>query len=106
MIVVAPEGICKTLRSVQDLLLELSNVRTVEFTQETSDVPQEDWVSVEEGDLHVCLDAHRDEGLLGEGLMRDLARRIQTLRRELGHVPTHVLEAVHVADLEEETLDY
>jgi isoleucyl-tRNA synthetase len=104
MIIVAPENTCNTLRSIEDLLLELSNVKTVEYSQETSDVPQEGWVSAEEGELHVSLDAHRNEQLLGEGLMRDLARRIQALRKELGYVPTDVLEAVHVADLEEENI--
>jgi isoleucyl-tRNA synthetase len=102
MIVAAPESICAILRSFEDLLLELSNVKAVEYAQEASGVARKGWASAEEGDLHVFLDAQRDERLLGEGLMRDLARRIQALRKELGYVPTDVLEAVHVADLEEE----
>jgi isoleucyl-tRNA synthetase len=50
------------------------------------------------------LDVHRDENLLGEGLMRDLARRVQSLRKELGYVPTDVLEAVHIAELDDESI--
>ena len=79
---------CKTLRSVEDLLFELSNVKTVKYNQETSDMPQKDWVSIEEDNLHICLDAHRDERLLEEGLMRDLAQRVQALRKELDYVLT------------------
>jgi isoleucyl-tRNA synthetase len=104
MVVVAPKDICEALHTVEDLLLELSNVKTAEYVQEAPDVSQEGWVSAVEGNLQVLLDAHRDEGLLGEGLMRDLARRIQALRKELGYVPTDVLEAVHVGDLEKENI--
>ncbi len=104
MIVVAPKDIRDTLQSVEDLLLELSNVKTAEYAQEAPDASQEGWVSAVEGDLQVLLDAHRDEGLLGEGLMRDLARRVQALRKELGYVPTDILEAVHVGDLEKENI--
>ena len=104
MVIVAPESICSALRSVEDLLLELSNVKAVDYAHEMSDAPREGWVSAEEGDVHIFLDAHRDERLLGEGLMRDLARRIQALRKELGYVPTDVLETVHVADLEGENI--
>jgi isoleucyl-tRNA synthetase len=50
------------------------------------------------------LDVHRDENLLGEGLMRDLARRVQSLRKELGYVPTDVLEAVHIAEVDDESI--
>jgi valyl-tRNA synthetase len=102
MVVVAPKSACDTVRSFEDVLVELSNVKMVGYAQDQSSVKQQDWVSADEGDLHVFLDVHRDEQLLAEGLMRDLARRIQALRKELGYVPTDILEAVHVADLDEE----
>ena len=35
--------------------------------------------------------------------MRDLARRVQSLRKEMGFMPTEVLGAVHLAGLDEET---
>ena len=50
------------------------------------------------------MDVHRDEKLLGEGVMRDLARRVQALRKELGYKPTDVLKAVHIAELDQETI--
>ena len=46
----------------------------------------------------------RDDKLLGEGIMRDLARRVQALRKEMGFVPTEVLESVHIAELDEESM--
>jgi isoleucyl-tRNA synthetase len=104
MTIVAPEDVCNALRGVEDLLLELSNVKTVDFVQKARSAIEEGWVSANEGEMQVCLDARRDEELLGEGLMRDLARRVQALRKELGYVPTDVLEIVHVADLEDENI--
>ena len=62
------------------------------------------WVSAVEDDVHVFLNVQRDEKLLGEGLMRDLARRVQALRKELGYMPSDVLDAVHIAELDEESV--
>ncbi|MEM2518615.1 MAG: DUF5915 domain-containing protein, partial [Candidatus Bathyarchaeia archaeon] len=60
------------------------------------------WVEASGKGITVYLDVYRDEKLLGEGLMRDIARRIQSLRKELGYVPTDILETVHVAGLDDE----
>jgi len=105
MVVVASERFCTALKDVADLLLELVNVKTAEYSQEAPEyVSQEGWVYASEDNMDVYLDVHRDEDLLGEGLMRDLARRVQSLRKEMGYVPTDVLEAVYVAELDEESI--
>jgi len=52
--------------------------------------------------LQALIDTHRDETLQGEGLMRDLARRVQALRKELGFTPTEILNAVYLAELDDE----
>jgi isoleucyl-tRNA synthetase len=36
--------------------------------------------------------------------MRDLARRVQALRKELGYMPTDLLDAVHIAELDEKSM--
>jgi len=103
MVVVAPEKVCATLKNVEELLLELANVKASDYAQKAPEyTSSEGWVSASEGNTQVFLDVHRDEGLLGEGLMRDLARRVQSLRKEMGYVPTDVLEEVHIAELEDE----
>jgi isoleucyl-tRNA synthetase len=104
LIVVGPKKVLETLKSVEDLLVELANAKTVKFMQKPPKTAEGEWVSASEGDLQVLLDAHRDETLLGEGVMRDLARRVQALRKELGYMPTDVLDTVHVAGLDEETV--
>ncbi len=53
----------------------------------------------------VVLDVVRDEDLVVEGLMRDLARRIQVLRKERGYRPTDVLDVARVAGLPREVLE-
>jgi isoleucyl-tRNA synthetase len=105
VIVVAPEKVSNTLRGVESLFLELTNVKAVEYAQQVPEyVAGENWVSASEGGVYVFVSGHRDERLLGEGLMRDLARRVQALRKELGYVPTDVLDAVHIAELDDESI--
>jgi isoleucyl-tRNA synthetase len=105
MFVVAPRKICTMLKDVEELFLELSNVKTVEYAQEAPEYASEEgWACASEGDVQVFLDTHRDESLLGEGLMRDIARRVQSLRKELGYMPTDVLEMVHIAELDGESV--
>jgi isoleucyl-tRNA synthetase len=105
MVIVADEKTCSTLKDSEELFLELANVKTVECHQQApKSVSQEGWASASEGNFQVFLDVQRDEKLLGEGLMRDLARRIQALRKELGYVPTDVLNVVYVAELDDESV--
>jgi isoleucyl-tRNA synthetase len=105
IVVAAPEKVCKILKNDEELFLELANVKTVEYAHEASEyASQQGWISASEDNMQVFLDTHRDEGLLGEGLMRDLARRVQALRKELGYVPTDVLKAVYIAELDDESI--
>ena len=52
----------------------------------------------------VVLDTVRDEDLVAEGLLRDLARRIQVLRKERGYRPTDVLDVARIAGLPGEAM--
>ncbi|MGQ9538625.1 MAG: isoleucine--tRNA ligase [Candidatus Bathycorpusculaceae bacterium] len=109
MLVIASEKTCKALESLKEVLLELANIKEVEYAQELpenlkAEVDTGRWVGASEKGISVYLDAYRDEGLLGEGLMRDAARRVQALRKELGYVPTDMLESVHIAGLGEENM--
>jgi valyl-tRNA synthetase len=107
-VLVAPKRQQKTLRNLEDLFLELANVKTVGYLDEPSvphtDAEERRWKMASDGDLHVLLDTQRDTNLLGEGVMRDLARRVQALRKELGFTPTDILGVVHLAELDTETL--
>jgi isoleucyl-tRNA synthetase len=104
VVVVAPEDVLTALTKVEGLFLDLVNVKTVDFQKEKQEKDLTGWAAASEGSIEVFLDVRRDEALLGAGLMRDLARRVQSLRKELGYMPTDVLEAVFVADLEDESI--
>jgi isoleucyl-tRNA synthetase len=67
-------------------------------------VSQPRWSQVSEGDINVFVDSFRDTELLSEGLVRDVARRIQNLRKDLGYVPSDVLSNVQIAGLGKEQL--
>lgn len=65
------------------------------------EVPEWSSAALEEGIL-VLIDKRRDEGLITEGLMRDVARRIQSFRKEMRLSPTEILKRVYVSGLEKE----
>ncbi len=104
MAVVAPENVVNALKNVEALFLELANVKSTEYAQVPEHAVNEGWVSATEDNVQVFLDTQRDESLLGEGLMRDLARRVQALRKELGYMPTDMLEEVNIAELDDENM--
>jgi isoleucyl-tRNA synthetase len=93
------------VRKLKDLYVEFANVKTIEYADTPSEIQPETLQKsslASEGNSHILLCTHRDERLLGEGLMRDLARRVQALRKELGFTPTDILETVHLAELDVE----
>jgi len=102
VLVVAPKDVQAAVKDLGDVFLELANVMEFELSERIPEHDSKRWVHASEGEIHVLLDVYRDEALKGMGLMRDLARRVQSLRKELGFVPTDVLEAVHIAGLDEE----
>ncbi len=67
-------------------------------------VPHEGHEVAEKGGVFVAIRKERDSDLIAEGLVRDVARRLQALRKEKGYVPTALLESASVAGLEEEDL--
>ncbi len=108
VVVVAPEKVTKALRGVEDLFLEMTNFKEAKYEVAASNttvhpISEKDWVSAVEGDITVYISGQRDDALLGEGIMRDLARRVQALRKELGFMPTDVLDSTHIAELDEES---
>jgi valyl-tRNA synthetase len=110
MLVVTSERDLKALQSLNEVLLELANMKEVEYAEKLpeevkAEVDAGRWIEASEKGITIYLDIYRDETLLGEGLMRDIARRVQSLRKELGYVPTDILETVHVAGLDEESME-
>ncbi|MEM2988119.1 MAG: DUF5915 domain-containing protein [Candidatus Bathyarchaeia archaeon] len=103
-LIVSPTNVQEALKNLEDLFLELANVKSVRYLEKLPEKESKGWSLASEGNLHVLINVQRDEKLLGEGLMRDLARRVQALRKELGYMPTDILEAVYLAEVDPESV--
>ena len=82
--------------------------QTVHVPPEALDIgyePLPDTSLVLEKDLILVLEVKRDAELIREGYVRDVARRIQYLRKEKGYNPTDVLPLARIAGLDEEMAD-
>ncbi|TLZ53742.1 MAG: hypothetical protein E6K17_09190 [Methanobacteriota archaeon] len=64
----------------------------------------ENFEAVEKEGVFVAVEKTRDERLVAEGLERDVARRLQALRKARGFSPTALLNKASVAGLEAEEL--
>ena len=103
-IIVAPQKTLDALQQLETNFLDLTNIKTAQYlTTPPNNINNENWISTQENDITVYISKQRDDNLLGEGIMRDLARRVQALRKELGFTPTDILEAAHIAELDTES---
>ena len=62
----------------------------------------EAYAMAERGNLSVFISTGRDKELITKGLLRDLARNLQQLRKERQYNPTDILAAAYVAGLDDE----
>ncbi len=109
VIAVGPGNVQEALKSLELIFTELVNVKDVEYISDLSKVDSgilKKSSLASEGDLHILLETDRNEMLLGEGLMRDLARRVQALRKDLGFSPTDVLNCVYLSGLDSKNVNF
>ena len=55
--------------------------------------------------LIVMISLERDDEMMAKGLIKDLARRLQTLRKDRGYNPTDILSKASILDLDPESFD-
>lgn len=53
----------------------------------------------------VFISTSRNKKMMAKGLVKDVARRLQNLRKERGYNPTDVLDVASILDLDEESLE-
>ncbi|MGY5151983.1 MAG: isoleucine--tRNA ligase [Candidatus Nitrosopumilus sp. bin_6a] len=53
----------------------------------------------------VLISTSRNKEMMARGLVKDIARRLQTLRKERGYTPTDVLDVASILELDEESLE-
>ena len=66
---------------------------------------KEGFACAERDDSLVCISTTRNKEMMARGLVKDLARRLQTLRKEKGFKPTDILEVASILDLDQEQLE-
>ncbi|MFQ5920705.1 MAG: isoleucine--tRNA ligase [Nitrososphaerales archaeon] len=59
----------------------------------------------ERENIFVMISTVRDKDLTAKGLARDLARRLQSLRKERGYNPTQILDSAYIAGLDDEAIE-
>ena len=65
---------------------------------------QEGFTFSRRNNLIGIISTERNEELMAKGLIKDLARRLQALRKERGYNPTDILNTASVLDLDQESL--
>ncbi|MEM3143787.1 MAG: isoleucine--tRNA ligase [Candidatus Nitrosotenuis sp.] len=55
--------------------------------------------------MTIFISTARNREMMARGLVKDLARRLQTLRKERGYNPTDVLNSASILDLDQESLE-
>jgi isoleucyl-tRNA synthetase len=97
----------RALDSSGEYFLTYCNGRAIELKIndiELSYDPAEGFVVAEKDNTMVFIEEKRDKELITLGLMRDLARNLQQLRKERGYNTTDVLHTAYIAELEEEEI--
>ena len=64
----------------------------------------EGYSMAERGNLTVFISTGRDKNLIAKGLLRDLARNLQQLRKERQYNPTDILAAAYVVGLDDDEI--
>lgn len=66
---------------------------------------REGYTFAQRGSHIVFITTSRNREMMARGLIKDLARRLQTLRKERGYNPTDVLKMASILDLDPESLE-
>jgi isoleucyl-tRNA synthetase len=91
-----------TLQESEGYLLAYNNGKTIKLSSSDVEIAYKasDGYSCSERDgLVVFVSSIRDKDLIAEGLLRDLARQLQQLRKERQYNPTDIVDAAYVAGL-------
>jgi isoleucyl-tRNA synthetase len=66
---------------------------------------QENYAMAKRDSLIVFISTSRNREMMSRGLIRDIARRLQVLRKERGYNPTDIIETAYIIGLDDESLE-
>jgi len=86
---------------------EKSVIISIEDVSDVKYEPSEGYTlsSSDDDSMLVILSTSRDKMLIAKGLVRDIARRLQALRKEKGYNPTDVVEHAYIAGLDGDAVE-
>jgi isoleucyl-tRNA synthetase len=97
----------RSLQESEGYLLAYNNGKTIKLSSSDVEIAYKasDGYSCSERDgLVVFVSSIRDKELIAKGLLRDLARQLQQLRKERQYNPTNIVDAAYVAGLTREEI--
>ncbi|HYY70876.1 MAG TPA: DUF5915 domain-containing protein, partial [Nitrososphaeraceae archaeon] len=81
-----------------------SSVDIYEKDLEISFSIKDDYIYTEKENLIIFMPTSRDQSLIIQGLVRDLARNLQQLRKEKSYNPTEILSTAYIMNLEKDEI--
>src|ERR687891_106403 len=92
-----------TLQKSEEYVLAYDNrgktIKLSPFDVEVAYKPSDGYSCAERDGIIVFVSSIRDKDLIAKGLVRDLARQLQQLRKERQYNPTDILDAAYIAGL-------
>ena len=104
---VNPYQLLRTIDSSREFMLAYENGRGVKLTLDDLELsydPKPGFALAEKDGIAVIIDGKRDKELIALGVMRDIARNLQQLRKERGYNTTDIIPIAHIADLSEQEI--
>ena len=104
---VNPYQLLRMIDSSGEFMLAYENGRGVKLTLEDLEIsydPKPGFALAEKDGIAVIIDGKRDKELIALGVMRDIARNLQQLRKERGYNTTDIIPIAHIADLSEQEI--
>ena len=87
--------------------LDYSPNKSIDLTMTDMDftfIPRSGYVMGEKENTILLINTSRNEELIIKGLVKDLARNIQQLRKELGYSPTQILDTAYISNFSPEEI--
>ncbi|MDP8906141.1 MAG: DUF5915 domain-containing protein, partial [Thermoproteota archaeon] len=73
---------------------------------EVTYLPLENYMHIEKEDILLIINVSRNDELIMKGMVRDLSRNIQQLRKELGFNPTEILSCAFISNISEDEIEH
>ncbi|HYY40210.1 MAG TPA: DUF5915 domain-containing protein, partial [Nitrososphaera sp.] len=101
------QELIRSLQKSGNYSLEYNDGKTVKLSPSDLEITykaSEEYSSSERDDLVVFISTTREKDLITKGLLRDLARQLQQLRKERQYNPTDTVNAAYIAGLDREEI--